>query len=116
MLLKLHSKKTKCQNMLISKNNIVTVDSISDCFDDMESPKFGWRVKVELKQDEPCDLTTTCFQMNENSSGNNNVEGSAVYYKLRKRSYYSDWNHASSRQTGETFRSASPPDCRVRTC
>ena len=74
------------------------------------------RVKVELKKDEPCDLTTSCFQLNGNSSGNNNVDGSALYYKRRKRSYNNDLNYAASRQTGENFRSASPPDCRVRTC
>ena len=82
----------------------------------MEGPKFGWRVKVELKKDQPCDLTTSCFQIDGNSSINNNIYGSAVHYKLRKRSYSSGWNYASSRQTGENFRSASPPDCRVRTC
>ena len=101
---------------MTSKNNILTVDSIADCFDDVEDPKFGWRVKVELKTDEPCDLTTSCFQINGNSSDNDNVDGSALYYKRRKRSYNNDLNYAASRQTGENFRSASPPDCRVRTC
>ena len=30
------------------------VEVIEDCFDDMERPKFGWRVKVRLMENEPC--------------------------------------------------------------
>ena len=68
-----------------------------DCFADMERPKFGWRVKVSLKEDEPCNLDldnpelSTCIL----TSGNNGTV-------------------AQSRQTGEQFQSAAPPDCRYR--
>ena len=32
------------------------VEYIEDCFDDMERPEFGWRVKVTLMDDEPCTI------------------------------------------------------------
>ena len=32
------------------------VEYMEDCFEDMERPKFGWRVKVTLMKDEPCNL------------------------------------------------------------
>ena len=64
---------------------------------DVERPKFGWRIRVSLKENEPCNLDldnpelSTCIL----TSGNNGTV-------------------AQSRQTGEQFRSAAPPDCRYR--
>ena len=81
------------------------VEFVEDCFNDIERPKFGWRVKVTLMQNEPCDLNpenpelNTCTLPlkinNETDSGLNS-------------------NNAQRRQTGEQFRSAAPPDCRIR--
>ena len=81
------------------------VEYVEDCFADMERPKFGWRVKVTVMQDEPCDLNpenpelNTCTLPlkinNETDSGLNS-------------------NNAQRRQTGEQFRSSAPLDCRLR--
>ena len=42
------------------------VEYTEDCFDDMERPNFGYRVKIMTKEDEPCTVDfenpdqTTC--------------------------------------------------------
>ena len=82
--------------------------SIEDCFEDMERPKFGYMVKIMLKEDEPCVLNSEnpdeniCnLESNQSSEGFNGE----------------DLNHyAQSRQTAEEFCSAAPPDCRVNVC
>ena len=82
------------------------VSFIEDCFIDMNRPKFGWRVKIRLREDEPCDLNiknpelSTCILSSNQNPGllnNNNLN-----------------HYAQSRQTGEGFRSAVPPDCRYQ--
>jgi len=77
------------------------VEYVEDCFDDMERPKFGWTAKVTLMKDEPCELN---FENPEQStcilSSNSDGEADSNYY-------------AQSRQTGEGFRSAATPDCRI---
>ena len=83
------------------------VEYIEDCFADMERPKFGWRVKVTFMEDEPCDLNlenpelSTCILTSNpdlnNGDGTNSFQANTV---------------AQSRQTGESFRSAAPTDCR----
>ena len=87
------------------------VEYIEDCFDDMERPRFGWRVKVKLKEDESCDINfenpdqTTC----DVGSKTENEE----LDELNSR----HWNFfAESRQTDEGFRSAAPSDCRINLC
>jgi hypothetical protein len=86
------------------------VEYIEDCFADMERPKFGWRVRVSFKEDEPCNLDldnpelSTCRL----TSGNNDD----LLGGLRNAGLANPV--AQSRQTGEQFRSAAPPDCRYR--
>ena len=86
------------------------VQYIEDCFADMERPKFGWRVRVSFKEDEPCNLnldnpeSSTCLL----TSGNNGD----LLGGLRNAGVANPV--AQSRQTGEQFRSAAPPDCRYR--
>merc|ERR1719225_808233 len=78
------------------------VEYIEDCFADMERPRFGWRAKVTFMENEPCEIDaenperSTC----RISSISNNEDEANYYY-------------AQSRQTGENFRSAAPPECRV---
>ena len=82
------------------------VSFIEDCFIDINRRKFGWRVKIRLKEDEPCDLNiknpelSTCILSSNQDTGllnNNNLN-----------------HYAQNRQTGEGFRSAAPPDCRYQ--
>ena len=81
------------------------VEYVEDCFQDMERPKFGWRVKVTVMQDEPCDvnpenpeLSTCTLPLRINNETDSNLNS----------------NNAQRRQTGEQFRSAAPLDCRIR--
>ncbi len=69
-----------------------TVDSADDCFDDIDEPLYGWRVRVTLKENEPCVLNSTCIVSTSNSFAT---------------------NFPTERQTGESFTSAAPPDCRL---
>ncbi len=69
---------------------IEEVDSYDDCFDDISEPLYGWRVKVTLIDDEPCEEGISCI----------NTEVLTQVYP-------------SERQTGEGFRSAAPVDCRT---
>merc|ERR1719266_1573551 len=81
---------------------------IEDCFSDMERPKFGYRMKVTLMENEPCnidfenpDQSTCIVPSNSVDVGPNGLD--------RRLSIY----YAQSRQTGEEFRSGAPPDCRI---
>ena len=86
------------------------VQYIEDCFADMERPKFGWRVRVSFKEDEPCNLDldnpelSTCILTSGNNGDLLRGLGNAGLANPV----------AQSRQTGEQFRSAAPPDCRYR--
>ena len=86
------------------------VEYIEDCFADMERPKFGWRVRVTFKEDEPCNLDldnpelSTCILTSGNNGDLLRGLGNAGLANPV----------AQSRQTGEQFRSAAPPDCRYR--
>ena len=86
------------------------VEYIEDCFDDMERPEFGWRVKVTLMDDEPCTIDPKNLEMSTCKLS------SASESDLLEALDTGDLNHhyAQSRQTGEEFRSAAPPDCRYR--
>ena len=86
------------------------VEYIEDCFDDMERPGFGWRVKVMLMEDEPCTIDPKNLEMSTCKLS------SASESDLLEALDTGDLNHhyAQSRQTGEEFRSAAPPDCRYR--
>ena len=84
------------------------VEYIEDCFQDLKRPKFGWRVKITLKEEEPCDLNIEDPSLN--TCGPNSNPAS----KKSDSDYY--LNHfAQNRQTGEGFQSAAPPDCRLVT-
>ena len=87
------------------------VEYIEDCFDDMDRPKFGYRVKIMLKEKEPCQINfenpeqSTCnLASNPDSEGLDGSDTEDLEY------------FAQSRQTGEGFRSAAPPDCRTNAC
>ena len=86
------------------------VEFIEDCFDDMERPAFGWRVKVMLMDDEPCTIDPKNLEMSTCKLS------SASESDLLEALDTGDLNHhyAQSRQTGEEFRSSAPPDCRYR--
>ena len=81
------------------------VEYIEDCFEDLERPKFGWRVKVTLKEEEPCDFNI------ENPSLSTCGVNSNPASKKSDSDYLTHF--AQNRQTGEGFRSAAPPDCRL---
>ena len=88
----------------------VEVEYIEDCFSDMERPKFGYMVKIMLKEDEPCEINfenpeqSTCKLSNPDSEGLDGSDTGDLEY------------FAQSRQTGEGSRSAAPPDCRTTAC
>ena len=86
------------------------VEYIEDCFDDMERPEFGWRVKVTLMDDEPCTIDPKNLEMSTCKLS------SASESDLLEALDTGELNHhyAQSRQTGEEFMSAAPPDCRYR--
>ena len=81
------------------------MEYIEDCFKDLERPKFGWKVKVILKEDEPCDLNI------ENPSLSTCGFNSNPASKKSDSDYLTHF--AQNRQTGEGFRSVAPPDCRL---
>ena len=74
---------------------------LEDCFEDMERPRFGWRAKVTLMENEACEINfenpelSTC-----RTTSSSDGEPDSNYF-------------AQSRQTGEGFRSASAADCRT---
>ena len=76
------------------------VEYIEDCFNDMERPEFGWRVKVMLMDDEPCTIDPKNLEMSTCKLS------SASESDLLEASDTGDLNHhyAQSRQTGEEFR------------
>jgi hypothetical protein len=84
------------------------IDSLDDCFDDLEEPSYGFRVKVTLVENSPCILGSTCrgppTARSEEESWND--VSSDAYYPT---------DDVIERQTGEEFFSEAPPDCRV-TC
>ena len=87
------------------------VEFIEDCFDDMDRPTFGYSVKIRFLDNEPCEIDfknpeeTTC-----SSSSSSDSEGRNMLDTRNSRHY------AQSRQTGEGFSSAAPPDCRTGSC
>ena len=84
------------------------VEYVEDCFDDIDRPKFGYIVKIMLKEKEPCQIN---FENPEQSTCN---QTSNADNEERNRVDTGYWDyHAQSRQTGERFRSAAPPDCRI---
>ena len=64
------------------------VNSMDDCFDWMQEPLYGFRVKITFER--PCDNSKP--ECNNFSQENDNFQ---------------------RRQTGEGFRSEAPPDCRI---
>ena len=77
----------------------------------MDRPKFGYRVKIVLKEKERCEIN---FENPEQSTCNLTSNADNEELNRVDTGY---WNyHAQSRQTGEGFRSAAPPDCRIDVC
>ena len=87
------------------------VEYVEDCFEDMDRPKFGYKVQLMLKEQEPCQIN---FDNPEQSTCNlrsNDTREEQRRVDLEYSRYY-----AQSRQTGEEFRSSSPPECRIELC
>ena len=99
------------KNVFDSIKNTLTEDDhveyIEDCFQDLERPKFGWRVKITLKEEEPCDLNIENPSL---STCGLNSNPASKKYDLDHLTHF-----AQNRQTGEGFQSAAPPDCRLVT-
>ena len=75
------------------------IDSFDDCFDFIDEPKYGFRVKIT--QERQCsELGPDC--------GMNSTNIDSQHYALYKQ--------FQVRQTGEGFRSDAPPDCRTDVC
>ena len=81
------------------------VEFVEDCFKDMERPKFGWRVKVTLMQNEPCDSNLENPELNTCTSTSSHINETESSLNT---------NNAQRRQTLEQFRSSARPDCRIR--
>ena len=73
--------------------------------------RFGYVVKVTLKENEPCQLDfenpdqTTCIRSSNSESED-----------LNKPSAQNSNYYAQSQQIADDFRFAAPPDCRVQLC
>ena len=82
------------------------LEATEDFFYDMERPRFGWRVKVKLKENESCDIDfenpdqTTC-EIGSKTENEELDELNSRHWKF----------FAESRQTDQGFRSAAPSDC-----
>ena len=87
------------------------VEFIQDCFDDMDRPKFGYRVMVRLKDNEPCDIN---FENSDEDTCTSQLESDSKGRNGTDTKYLSQF--AQSRQTGEGFSSAAPVDCRLQSC
>ena len=97
-----------------------------DCIDGMDEPMYGFVTELDLVDDAPCILDTTCDANGnkiEGSIDQNNLtpvrnyplrarsdSGSQDYYQRGWYYYYANVN----RQTGEDFASNGPPRCRAR--
>ena len=95
------------------------VDSLDDCFDDLEEPTYGFRAKVTLVENSPCILGSTC----------RGTPASDFFAKRSDGPSYDTTDEnltpadvldtpedvLDERQSGEEFFSEAPPDCRV-TC
>ena len=66
---------------------------------------FGWSVKVTLFKDMQCSFSEDAPE-DERCIVTNSTETNTLF----------DLQNAQRRQTGENFKSAAPPDCRVSTC
>ena len=74
------------------------VNSREDCFNDIPEPLYGFRTKVTLVDNEPCELGVTCDQ------NGNRIQRRVDHWQKA-------WQY--DRQTGEEFVSGAPPDCRT---
>ena len=80
------------------------VDDVTDCFDDVEEPRYGYRVQVMLNDEEPCEIGSTCLGVDGNISA---LEPNLTFYQQF-------FHRTLERQTNENFVSSAPPDCRLR--
>jgi len=91
------------QKDFIGQGNIkdVEVQYVQDCFEDLERPKFGWRVKVTLAEKETCDITLKDQnQVPCKVDSISNGKFGSNYYSQR-------------RQSGDGLISATAPNCNV---
>jgi len=114
---------------------------MDDCYSDMDEPLYGFRSKIVLTENSPCELGVTCrgvpedvnpdlqsslqqqqqqrnLQYYESSSLqqqqqqlNSQYYGSSSLQQQQQNVQYFD--NSIERQTGEDFSSDGPPDCRV---
>ena len=66
---------------------------------------FGWSVKVTLFKNKPCTFSEDAPEDEKCIVTNNNDKDT-----------FFDVQRGQRRQTGESFRSSAPPDCRVSAC
>jgi hypothetical protein len=113
---------------------------MDDCYSDMDEPLYGFRSKIVLTENSPCELGVTCRGVPEDlnpdlqSSLQQQQQLNSQYYvgssmQLQQQQQNAQYYESSSlqqqqqnvqyfdnsieRQTGEDFSSDGPPDCRV---
>ena len=94
-------QKYKTEFIYNFKHNLVkrAINSMDDCFDFIDEPLYGFRVNI-TKETQCSELGPDC--------GMNSTKTNFQQYTLRKQ--------IQARQTGESFGSDAPPDCRVQAC
>ena len=112
---------------------------MDDCYSDMDEPLYGFRSKIVLTENSPCELGVTCRGVPEDlnpdlqSSLQQQQQLNSQYYvgssiqlqqQQQNAQYYGSsslqqqqnvqyFDNSIERQTGEDFSSDGPPDCRV---
>ena len=93
-----------------------------DCIDGMDEPLYGFVTELDLVDDAPCILDTTCDANGnkiQSSIDQNNLTPVRNYQQQARsdsgsHTYYQPTYANVNRQTGEDFLSNGPPRCRVR--
>ena len=116
---------------------------MDDCYSDMDEPLYGFRSKIVLTENSPCELGVTCRgvpedlnadlksslqqqqqqqQLNLQYYGGSSLQQqqqqqrNSQYYdssSLQQQQNVQYFDNSIERQTGEDFSSDGPPDCRV---
>ena len=76
---------------------------MDDCIENLDEPLYGFRVKITQEKQ--------CSELGPDCGMNSTTINTNLYpnrYLLKRQ--------LQVRQTGETFRSDAPPDCRVEAC
>ena len=111
---------------------------MDDCYSDMDEPLYGFRSKIVLTENSPCELGVTCRGVPEDLNPDlqsslqqqqlnsqyyvgssmqlQQQQQNAQYYgssSLQQQQNVQYFDNSIERQTGEDFSSDGPPDCRV---